>query len=170
MNKKQVIKDALWVDVGDYTVLRNGRIFKRNWNNTGKTREVKQSNGPNGYLCFRYNGKLVRSHRFVAEAFISNPDNHPEINHKSEVKDDNSVLSLEWCDSFYNNNFGTRNERIAKTKCKKVYQYTLDGTFIREWPSTVEVQRQLGYNQGNINSCCLGKRKSAHSYIWKYAD
>lgn len=176
--EKQVIKDALWVDVGDYTVLRNGSILKRNWNKTGKTREVKQSVGGNGYLHFYHNGKTVLSHRIIAEVYISNPDNLPEINHKSEkfsTPEDNNPLNLEWCDHSYNINFGTHNERVAKAntngkRSKKVCQYALDGSFIREWPSTIEVERQLGYYHGSISKCCLGKYKQAYNYIWKYAE
>lgn len=175
MKKNQVISDALWVDVGDYTVLRNGRILKRNWHRTGKTREVKQYHDHYGYLNFSYNGKIVKSHRFIAEAFISNPENLPEINHKLEMKDSNDVLGLEWCDRGYNNRYGTRNERVSKTltngrTSKRVFQYALDGTFIREWPSTQEVERRLGYFSGNISNCCLGKQKTAYNYIWKYAE
>lgn len=172
--KKQVIKDALWVDVDGLTVLRNGRIFDNNYRGTGKVRELKQSDRGNGYLRFTHNGKSVSSHRFIAEAFISNPDNLPQINHKSESrKDQNDVLSLEWCDAAYNTSYGTRNERIGtamtngKTS-KKVYQYALDGTFIREWPSTHEVQRQLGYGYTHISRCCLGKMKTSHGFRWSY--
>lgn len=175
MDKKQVVKDALWVDVGNYTVLRNGRIFNSNWRGTGKTLEVKQSYS-GGYLRFKYNGKDVKSHRFIAEAFISNPDNLPQINHRNEKHnslEDNNPLNLEWCDAAYNTNYGTRNERISKAKTngktsKRVFQYALDGTFIREWPSSMEVERQLGYANTNIVTCCLGKQKTAYGYIWRH--
>lgn len=179
--KKQVVSDALWVDVGDYFVTRDGRIFKtRNRRNTKKrkVREVKQSYNGDGYLRFSYNGKTVKSHRFIAEAFISNPDNLPQINHRNEkhnTPEDNNPLNLEWCDTAYNNSYGTRIERVAKTntngKCsKKVCQYTPDGSFIREWPSTMEVERELGYGNSYISQCCLGKYKQAYGYVWRYAD
>lgn len=174
--EKQVIKDALWVDVGDYTVLRNGRIFKRNWHRSGKTREVKQHHTKDGYLQFECNRKKVLSHRFIACAFISNPDNLPQINHKDEFrKDKNDVFSIEWCDNDYNHNYGTHNERVGKAntngkKSKKVYQYTLSGEFVREWPSTQEVVRQLGYSSNSlINRCCNGKGKSAYGFKWSYS-
>ncbi|MBR3467176.1 MAG: hypothetical protein IKH15_08170 [Bacteroidales bacterium] len=174
MDKKQVISDALWVDVGDYFVTRDGRIFKtRNRRNAKKrnVREVKQSDNGDGYLRFSHDGKKVRSHRFIAEAFISNPDNLPQINHRDEhhsTPNSNSPLNLEWCDAAYNNNYGTRNERAAKAKSKKIYQYSLDGTFIREWPSLREVQRLLGWSFQNISKCCLGERKTAYGFKWSY--
>lgn len=53
-------------------------------------------------------------------------------------------------------------------KSKKVLQFTLSGEFVREFPSLAEVQRQLGFDFRHISVCCLGKRKSAYDYIWKF--
>lgn len=58
---------------------------------------------------------------------------------------------------------------IGRKNSKKVLQFTKDGTFVQEWPSTIEVERQLGFNQGNISSCCSGRYKSAHGFVWRYA-
>ena len=168
MDKKQVVKDALWVDIDGLTVLRNGRIFDNNYRGTGKVRELKQSDIGNGYLRFKHNGQTVLSHRVVAKAFISNPGNLPEVNHKNERKDDNNALNIEYCTHCYNINFGTRTERVTKANSKTVYQYSLDGTFIRDWPSVTEVQRQLGYCQTPIRECCYGKYKTSHGFIWSY--
>ena len=52
---------------------------------------------------------------------------------------------------------------------KKVLQFTKSGEFIREWPSATEASRQLVISQGNICSCCNGKRKYAGGYVWRYA-
>ena len=52
---------------------------------------------------------------------------------------------------------------------KKVLQFTKSGEFICEWPSATEASRQLGISQGNICSCCNGKRKYAGGYIWQYS-
>lgn len=117
-------------------------------------------------------GKQYLVHRLVAEAFIDNPDNLPEINHKDENKDNNSVENLEWCTHQYNCNYGTRNERAGNRKrngktSKPVLQYSMDGELIKEWPSTIEIQRQLGYSQGFISICCR-KGKSAYGFKWEY--
>lgn len=64
----------------------------------------------------RYNGKIRNTtiHRLVAETFIQNPNNYPEVNHKDENKLNNSVDNLEWCTHKYNVNYGTVIERITK--------------------------------------------------------
>ena len=72
-----------------------------------------------------------------------------------------------------NNNYGTRNERISKAKIngkksKKVLQFTLDGKFIREWPSTAECGRN-GFAQSAVARCCRGELPHYKGFLWKYS-
>ena len=89
-----------------------------------------------GYPCValykdgkRYDKKV---HRLVAEAFIPNPNNLPQVNHKDENPNNCKVENLEWCDAKYNNSYGTRLERVSSSRGKKVCQYSLDGKLIKE--------------------------------------
>jgi hypothetical protein len=51
---------------------------------------------------------------------------------------------------------------------KKVYQYSLNGDFIKEWDGLREVGRIINKNSNTIGDCCRGKTKTAHGYQWSY--
>lgn len=77
-----------------------------------------------GYLLIRLYGrngfKAKTLHRLVAETFIPNPNNLPEVNHKDENKENNRVDNLEWCTSKYNKHYGTCSERRSKTLSNRI--------------------------------------------------
>lgn len=170
-----------WKDIkgfeGRYQVSDLGRIKALNYNRTGKERVLVGKKLKNGYLAVSLckDGKVKQYyvHRLVAEAFIPNPDRLPCINHRDEDRSLNVVSNLEWCDVAYNNTYGTHGEHIRMAninqpeKSKTVYQYTLDGVFVRSYPSLREAERQ-GYNSGNISLCCSGKNKHHKGYLWSY--
>ena len=167
--------EEIWCPVKNYESLYEvsdqGRVKSLKF---GKERILKQGRMPNGYLlvCLYNNGekKSCKVHRLVAQTFIPNPDNLPEVNHKDENKENNSVQNLEWCDRKYNQNYGTGIQRMAEKKSKQVLQFTKSGEFVREWKSAMDVQRTIGYFNNSISNCCNGKLKSAYGYIWKYKD
>ena len=103
--------------------------------------------------------KRLRVHRLVAQAFIPNPSNLPEINHKNECTTDNNVENLEWCDRSYNINYGTRNERVGKHYEKKVYQYSIDGELLRVFDSLTDAANFNRCNIGNLSTGCRDVKK-----------
>lgn len=163
---------------GRYEVSDLGNVKSMDYNHTGQTRVLSECDDGSGYrlvcLCKDGRQKSCKVHRLVAEAFIPNPGNLPQVNHKNEDKTDNRAENLEWCSQSYNINYGTANERAGKAKVnhpglsRTVFQFDLQGHLVREWPSLHEVRRQTGWNCANISACCLGKCKTAYHHFWKY--
>ena len=98
-------------------------------------------------------------HRLVAEAFIPNPNDYPEVNHIDENTDNNAANNLEWC---------TRQYNIDYSKSKKVSQWTMDGEKVAEYKSIAFASQISGINRTAINNALVGWSKTAGGYIWKY--
>lgn len=162
--------NEIWKDIKDYPnyqVSNLGRVR----NKKGSIRKTKLKK--DGYisitLCKNGEHKTFLVHRLVATAFIPNPNNYTIINHINEDKTDNRAENLEWCTAKYNINYGTHNERTAKTLSIPILQFTKSGKFVRRWDSATEVERDLGFNQGSISRCLKGKKyKSVGGYKWCY--
>ena len=173
----------IWKDIkgyeGLYQVSNLGRIksLPRETNNQFSwcERILKLKKTKFGYLvaCLKVNGKdsFKSVHRLVAEAFIPNPLNLPQVNHKDEDKSNNRVDNLEWCDAVYNMNYGTCIQRRVEKQSKAVNQYTLDGVFIKQWKSAKEASKELHIDRSTIKMVCYGRpqRKSAGGFIWRDA-
>lgn len=197
-NKQALEKAAtseIWVPIagyeGLYQVSNLGRVRslvqRRNWKprvlSPGKVR---------GYLQVQLykdgHRKQFKVHRLVAEAFIPNLQNLPQVNHKDEDKTNNAECNLEWCDSKYNTSYGTRIQRIVEKNrgqhrsdeirekmcqahCRHVQKIDLStGEVIATFESLHEAERQTGIYSSNICGVCLGKKKSAGGYFWKYKE
>lgn len=93
--------------------------------------------------------KMTRVHRLVAQAFIPNPDNLPQVNHINEDKTDNRVENLEYCTAQYNINYGGRTDRMLKNRTGKTAQKrcVVDGV---EYVSVHEAERQLKTPRGSL--------------------
>lgn len=141
---------------------------------------VKKSTIQNtGYLinslCKNGKKKMKRTHRLVAEAFIPNPYNLSQVNHKDENKTNNHVDNLEWCSQKDNLNYGSRNKRISESRInnpkisKPVIQLSLDGQVVNEWESMSEAGRN-GYNPSAIHKCCNNKSNHHRGFNWKYKE
>ena len=117
-------------------------------------------------LCKQSIKKTYRVHRLVWEAFNGQIPEGLQVNHINEVKTDNRLSNLNLMTAKENTNWGSRNERISKA----VLQFTLDNIFVKEYPSTMQVARELGFSCGNIVNCCKGRYKTAYGYIWRYKE
>lgn len=128
--------------------------------------------------------KQMSVHRLVALAFIPNPSNLPQINHKDENPLNNHVENLEWCDCLYNMTYGTRVARAAKkhsetmkgiiprpeTMKRTAKISLLTGETLEIFASASEAARKNGVSESKISMVCNGKRKTAGGYKWCYID
>ena len=155
----------------DYFVSDDGDVIS--YRRYKKGRVLKQTIGNHGYRMVNiyYDNKTHRCrtvHRLVAETFIPNPNNLPDVNHKDENRTNNKATNLEWCNLSYNRTYGTAHERHKALCSKPCVQKTLEGTFIAYYPSTAEAERQTGIHNGNISSVCRGECHTAGGYRWEY--
>lgn len=203
--------EEIWKDIkgfeGLYQVSNKGnvkslkRIIVRKNSSNLSVRERILKTRPNhkGYdlvhLSKHSKEKVFAVHRLVAETFIPNPCNLPQVNHKDENKKNNCVDNLEWCTNKYNVNYNnaaairrgvkTREERsdwkesykkMLDTKTKNgvftrpipINQFTWDGVFIKRFRSAEQVRRELGIT--NAHSVAKGRYKHAGGYIWLYDE
>lgn len=186
----------IWKDIKDYEGLYQV-------SNLGRVRSIDrvvlQKNGflktikgkilsPNKCGSLKYGGYLFIGlskesvvkrkyiHRLVAEAFIPNPNNLPQVNHKDEVKTNNIVTNLEWCSALTNLTYNNRHKtvgtklkgRIPLTR-KEVVMYK-DGVEIKRFAHPQEAADYLGVTESSVRCCIYGKIHLLKGYNFKYAD
>lgn len=149
-----------------------GRILKHVINNKGYHTVNLTKNG----IQKRY---LVS--RLVAQAFIPNPNNYPEVDHIDENKDNNCVGNLRWCTRQFNNTHGIQSregrEKTSEFRMKKIRMYDKNGNLLKIYKGIRIAERETGINNRNIVHCCKdnliekGRMKNNHTcggYIWRY--
>lgn len=156
---------------GFYEVSNLGRI------RTLRTNKILSEKITKGYCFVKLykNGKSKQKyiHRIVATAFIPNPLNLNQVNHKDENPKNNSVDNLEWCDGKYNVNYGTAKKRSLEKRypklkrCKTVQKDKL-GNVIAIYNSIAEASQKTGFFHQNIQACCSGKQKSCNGFVFEY--
>lgn len=180
----------IWKDIkgyeGLYQVSNMGRVKSlKRISLDGRRIEEKilkyKRAGRGQYQCVRLyknnTSKYKTIHRLVAEAFVPNPNNLPQVNHKDENSKNNIYSNLEWCTGKYNVNYGTRNLRMKeKTNYKllteklkkKVLKYDLNYNLVDFYESMTEAAKKNNVSIGNISSCCNKKYKSVGNYIYRF--
>lgn len=174
------MKNEVWKDVvgyeGYYQVSDQGRVRSVDRIITCadgqirrcKSRILKFGKNWKGYLLITLSKdcqcKTYQVHRLVAEAFIPNPENKPEVNHKDEDKTNNCIDNLEWMTSKENNNYGTAIVRRSIKRGKPVRCIETGEVYY----SANEAERQTGVNSSHIGEVCRGIQKTAGGYHWCY--
>lgn len=136
-----------------------------------KGRILKQSYNGNGYLKVNIpiNGKQAskRVNRLVAQTFITNPDNLPQVNHRDCNRTNNHVENLEWCDNLYNVQY---REKYGKTQSKPLLAINLATLEVSQFKSQHETSRALGISVVSVNNVIKGRQKTANGYWFTNAD
>lgn len=175
---KEIWKDIEGYD-GRYQISNMGRVKSFAQDKTNGRIKKNVLNDTQYYTIDLTDSRGVRKnwlvHRLVAIAFMPNPYGLPDVNHKDESRTNNCVDNLEWCDANYNNNYGTRNERLAKANrnnpllsCKV---YSVDEQGNKEYfDSIMEASRVVGCPTSNIGQVLRGTMHRSGGRKWFYCD
>lgn len=142
-------KDRTYVDSLGRTYHKQGQIIK-----------LEHQVSKNGYVQVmvgisskRKMHRLIVA-RLVASAFLQNPNNLPQVNHKDENTTNNHVDNLEWCSEIYNVNYGTGIQRRSISKKRKINVYNCNHELIDTVDSGIEASKKYGVSRGHISTSC----------------
>lgn len=161
---------------GKYEVSNLGRVksLSRNYLYGHHGDIILSTNDRRGYrgVTLFKDGKryYYAVHRLVAEAFIPNPLNLPEVNHLDENRANNEATNLEWCTRKENVNYGNCRSKISKGVSRKVIAYTIDGKVFRVFNSMTEASKELNINVSQISLCCKYTHLTARGLKWRKAN
>lgn len=184
-----VVKE-IWKDIpgyeGLYQASNLGKIKslkKEKWNRftyiSSPERILSQSNSRGYSIVILTKGKkrkTIGTHRLVAQTFIPNPNNYPQVNHKDGNKQNNNVTNLEWCTASYNikhafDNGLKKPKKGKENVCSKsICQYDKNMNLIKIWGSMKEAEREIGVDHSTILRCAKKRQKTAGGYVWRYAS
>lgn len=150
-------------NLGHVKSVKNNIILKSSKNHKGYPFVVLYRNGKS---------KNDRIHRLVAETFIPNHENKPQVNHIDCDKSNNQVNNLEWCDNSENQRHAFRhglqtNVGHNNPRARRINQYDLKGTFIKTWDSIYDIVNMLQCDRSTIWRCCTGRCKQGKGYVWR---
>lgn len=138
----------------------------------------------NGYIKVnlfkegKYKTCLV--HRLVADTFLDNTHNLPQVDHINGDRTDNRVINLRYTDKQSNQLNNITRKRMSLShigkpsnwhkKEKTKVQFNHNGEIIKIWNSTKDCKSIIGISRQTINDCCKGRCNSAGGYQWQYLD
>lgn len=196
------MKKEIWKPIkeyeGLYEVSNLGRVrsldkIVKKWDGERllKGRVLKENIGKFGYrksiLTKNHKAKTLLLHRLVANTFIPNPENKPQVNHIDGNKGNNNVDNLEWVTASENVKHAYSTElknpsnkqiekitQLGKESNKPIKQLDLEGNTINIWDSMTKASKDLNINLSSISMCCnknsSRKRLSAGGFKWEYIE
>lgn len=169
------MEQEIWkpIDINEqYLVSNFGNVFNKKNKKLLKPIKTKKGYSQVHFYMGDHKYKVFLIHRLVAKAFPEICGEWFEgcqINHKDECKSNNIASNLEVCTQKYNLEYNNGQARRGMKKRVPVAQYDLQGIFIKEWDSATTIEKELGFSRESITSCCRGKTKTAHKFIFKYS-
>lgn len=136
--------------IDDYTITPEGEVINNKWN-----RKVKPQPNRKGYLRFSVGGKLMFVHRLVAQLYVPNPDNKPQVNHKDGNKLNNNADNLEWVTNQENRNHAVKaGLHVHGDRCpwSKLTKYDVDYIRTHTELSSRILADQFGVTRNHIRA------------------
>jgi hypothetical protein len=167
----------------NYYVTDTGDVYSRTITNNWRIKKMRPQIMPSGYLKVNLCKNSIKTtkhvHRLVAEAFIPNPENKRQVNHKNGDRMDNRVSNLEWCsasenikhsyDVLHRKNPRSMLGRKGKGNPRSIpVQQILNGVVVAEYENAVDAEDKTGICKTSIRNCCRGGAKTARGFEWKY--